>query len=171
MNGAVLPGAVRPFVAFAALLRANGFAVAPEQTTTFLSAITLLGPRSLNHIRRAAHATLAPPIERREEFDALFDAHFLGAVELGREAAEPDTDDLRVQEDRRGGFEPPASDEINEAGRAATAAEAPSAASRPRTRPTRCGASSARCPSVCRSGAATGVSQPSAAPDSTCGGR
>ena len=98
----VLPAAAAPFVAFASLLRANGFAVAPEQTTTFLSAITLLGPRSLDHIRRAAHATLAPPPERREEFDALFDAHFLGAVELGRETAEPDPDDMRVQEDRRG---------------------------------------------------------------------
>jgi uncharacterized protein with von Willebrand factor type A (vWA) domain len=122
-----LPDAAAPFVAFATLLRANGFAVAPEQTTAFLSAITLLGPRSLDHIRRAAHATLAPPPERREEFDALFDAHFLGAVELGRETAEPDPDDMRVQEDRPGGFEPPASDAINEAGQAATAAEALSA--------------------------------------------
>jgi uncharacterized protein with von Willebrand factor type A (vWA) domain len=119
-----LPVAAQPFVAFAALLRANGFPVAPEQTTTFLSAITLLGPRSLGDIRRAAHATLAPPAERREEFDALFDAHFLGAVELGRELMEPAADDLRVQEDRYGGFEPPASNEINEAGQAATAAEA-----------------------------------------------
>jgi uncharacterized protein len=119
-----LPDAARPFVAFATLLRANGFAVAPEQTTTFLSAITLLGPRSLGDIRRAAHATLAPPAERCEEFDALFDAHFLGAVELARELAEPDKDDLRVQEDQHGGFEPPASDEINEAGQAATTAEA-----------------------------------------------
>jgi len=124
MTRTILPGAIRPFVAFAALLRANGFAVAPEQTTAFLSAITVLGPRSLDDIRRAAHATLAPPAERREEFDALFDAHFLGSVELAREAAEPDTEELRVQEDRRGGFEPPASDDINEAGQAATAAEA-----------------------------------------------
>ena len=85
MRPAALPDAVAPFVAFATLLRANGFAVAPEQTTAFLSAITLLGPRSLDHIRRAAHATLAPPPERHEEFNALFDAHFLGAVELGRE--------------------------------------------------------------------------------------
>ena len=111
--------------------------------------------------------------ERHEEFDALFDAHFLGAVELGRELAEPDPDDMRVQEDRRGGFEPPASDEINEAGQAATAAEALSVAplrARP-TRPTRCGASSARCRSVCRGGAATGGSRPSAASDSTCAGQ
>jgi uncharacterized protein len=121
-----LPDAAAPFVAFASLLRANGFTAAPEQTTTFLAAITLLGPRSLAHIRRAAHASLAPPPERREEFDALFDAHFLGAVELGgeTETAEPDPDDMRVAEDRPGGFEPPAADDSNEAGQAATAAEA-----------------------------------------------
>ena len=77
------PACGAPFVAFASLLRANGFAVAPEQTTAFLAAITLLGPaQPSTDIRRAAHATLAPPPERRAEFDALFDAHFLGAVEL-----------------------------------------------------------------------------------------
>jgi uncharacterized protein len=124
MMRAALPAAAAPFVAFAALLRANGFTAGPEQTTTFLAAITLLGPRSLEHIRRAAHASLAPPPEQREEFDALFDAHFLGAVELGRETAEPDADDMRVAEDRPGGLEPLASDDINEAGQAATAAEA-----------------------------------------------
>jgi uncharacterized protein len=124
MMGPALPPVAAPFVGFAALLRANGFAAAPEQTTAFLAAIALLGPRSLDHIRRAAHATLAPPPERRAEFDTLFDAHFLGAVELGREMAEPDPDDLRVQEGRPGGFEPPASEDVNEAGQAATAAEA-----------------------------------------------
>ena len=40
-----LPRAARAFVSFVALLRANGFAVAPEQTTAFLAAIELLGPR------------------------------------------------------------------------------------------------------------------------------
>jgi hypothetical protein len=124
MTGATLPLAAQPFVAFATLLRVNGFAVAPEQTTAFLSAIALLGPRSLDHIRRAGHATFAPPPERHDEFNALFDAHFLGAVELGREVGEPDPDDLTVQEDNRGGFEPPSSDDINEAGQAATGAEA-----------------------------------------------
>ncbi len=168
-----LPDAAAPFVAFASLLRANGFAAAPEQTTAFLAAITLLGPRSLDHIRRAAHATLAPPPERREEFDTLFDAHFLGAVELGRETAEPDLDDLRVQEDRPGGLEPPASDDINEAGQAATSGRGPVSAPLGARRRDRhaCGASSVRCPSVCRSGAATGASPPGAAPASTCGGR
>ena len=33
-----LPRAARVFISFVALLRANGFAVAPEQTTAFLAA-------------------------------------------------------------------------------------------------------------------------------------
>jgi uncharacterized protein with von Willebrand factor type A (vWA) domain len=124
MNGITLPLAAQPFVAFATLLRANAFPVAPEQTTAFLAAITLLGPRNLLDVRSAAHALFAPPPERHDEFNALFDAHFLGSVELEREAGEPDPEDLTIQEERRGGFEPPSSDDINEAGRTATAAEA-----------------------------------------------
>jgi uncharacterized protein with von Willebrand factor type A (vWA) domain len=124
MTGLTLPLAAQPFVAFASLLRANGFAVAPEQTTAFLSGIALLGPRSLHDVRRAAHALFAPPPERHNVFNALFDAHFLGAVVLGREIGEPDSVDLTIQEDRRGGFEPPSSDDINEAGQAATSTEA-----------------------------------------------
>ncbi len=77
------PGAVRPLVAFPTLLRQNGFAVAPEQTTSFLQAVDLLGPRSVEHLRKAAVATLAPHPEQRERFDALFDMHFLGALAEG----------------------------------------------------------------------------------------
>jgi uncharacterized protein with von Willebrand factor type A (vWA) domain len=122
----ILPRAARPFVTFPALLRVNGFAVAPEQTAAFLAAVGLLGPRSIDDIRRAAHATLAPAPERRVAFDALFDAHFLGALEPGEAPGEPD-DIVRVQEERRGGAEPLLSDEVHEAGQAATAAEALSA--------------------------------------------
>ena len=118
-----LPRAARPFVSFGTLLRQNGFLVAPEQITAFLSAITLLGPSGIADIRRAAHATLAPQPERRAEFDALFDAHFLGETAMSLEQAEADDDDIRVQEDRRGSFDPLVSDEVNEAGEAATAAE------------------------------------------------
>ena len=57
----VLPAAAAPFVAFAALLRANGFTAAPEQTTTFLAAIRLLGPRSLDHIRREMLGVIEAP--------------------------------------------------------------------------------------------------------------
>ena len=119
-----LPRAARPFVTFPALLRANGFAVAPEQTTAFLAAVGLLGPRSMADIRRAAHATLAPPPERRAAFDALFGAHFLGELEQGEAFAAPAEETVRVQEDRRGGAEPLLSDDINEAGQQATSAEA-----------------------------------------------
>jgi uncharacterized protein len=119
-----LPRAARPFVTFPALLRANGFAVAPEQTTAFLAAIRLLGPRSIADIRRAAHATLAPPPERRTAFDALFGAHFLGELEAGEALGEPDDETVRVQEERASGAEPLLSDEVNEAGQEATAAEA-----------------------------------------------
>jgi uncharacterized protein with von Willebrand factor type A (vWA) domain len=120
----VFPAAARPFVAFAWLLRANGFAVAPEQTTAFLAAISVLGPRHVDDIRSAARATLAPPAERWVEFDALFDAHFLGISGLAVEAAAAETDQVPVTEARRGGFEPPALEESNRAGQASTTAEA-----------------------------------------------
>ena len=73
------PRIVRPLIGFAPLLRANGFAVAPEQTIAFLSAIAVLGPRDLEDVRRAGLATLAPPPERFAAYHALFDMHFLGA--------------------------------------------------------------------------------------------
>jgi uncharacterized protein with von Willebrand factor type A (vWA) domain len=119
-----LPRAAAPFISFATLLRLNGFAVAPEQTAAFLAAIGLLGPRSVAEIRRAAHATLAPPPERRGDFDALFDAHFLGAEGIAADLAAPEDEAVQVHDEGRGSQEPLLSDEVNEAGQAATAAEA-----------------------------------------------
>ena len=118
-----LPRAASIFVSFVALLRANGFAVAPEQTTAFLAAVALLGPRSLGHIRRAGLATLAPPPERRAAYDRLFDLHFRGheAVEHGEGE---DEDVVRLQEEGRGADEPPLADEVNESGLAAARTEA-----------------------------------------------
>jgi uncharacterized protein len=118
-----LPPAARVFVSFVALLRANGFAVAPEQTTAFLAAIELLGPRSLEHIRRAGLATLAPPPERRATYDRLFDIHFRGSEAIERAEGE-DEETVRLQEEGRGEDEPPLSDEANESGLAAARAEA-----------------------------------------------
>ena len=74
-----LPRPLRPFVDFATTLRVNGFPVAPDQTIGFLQATGLLGPRDLNDVRRAAIALFAIPPERLEEFNALFNAVFLGA--------------------------------------------------------------------------------------------
>lgn len=123
MNG-VLPRAVRPLAAFPPLLRANGFAVAPEQTVAFVAAVGLLGPNSMEHVRRAAFATLAPHPEQREMFDRLFDMHFLGAVGEPGDADEwlPD-EEMKLQED--GGVEQiEIADEANETGAEATGAEA-----------------------------------------------
>ncbi|HEY8567373.1 MAG TPA: VWA domain-containing protein [Beijerinckiaceae bacterium] len=118
-----LPAPIRPLVAFPTLLRQNGFAVAPEQTVSFLQAAELLGPRSVEHLRKAAVATLAPHPEARERFDALFDIHFLGALaEVGEEEWQPD-EDVSVQEDS-GTREVLVGEEVNESGRAATEAEA-----------------------------------------------
>ena len=75
---------------FARLLRSAGFAVAPEQSIAFLRGVTLLGPRSMEDIRQAALATLAPQPDRRRNFDALFRAWFWGDAEL---AAEGDSDE------------------------------------------------------------------------------
>ena len=95
-----LPRAIEPFIDFIAILRANGFAVAPEQTESFLSAIGLLGPRHLEDVRRAGLATLAPPPERHAAYHALFDIHFLGAE--GQDLPEGEEEDVvRVQEDRQ----------------------------------------------------------------------
>jgi len=70
--------ALAPFLAFPPALRGAGFAAAPEQTQSFLAAVGLLGPRSIHDIRRAARAIYGPGPERADQFDAVFDAVFLG---------------------------------------------------------------------------------------------
>jgi uncharacterized protein len=116
-------GPIAHFLAFTALLRRAGFAVAPEQTMAWLAAIDLLGPREIGDIRRAAHATLAPQPERFAEFDALFDAHFLGALGTVVESAPSEEEKLRAAEDSSVGPEPIFSDDTRESGAKATAAE------------------------------------------------
>lgn len=116
-------GTIAHFTGFTALLRRVGFAVAPEQTMAWLAAIELLGPQEIGDIRRAAHATLAPPPERFAEFDALFDAHFLGVVTPGLEAEPSDEEPIRAAEDSAIGPEPLFGDETRESGAKATAAE------------------------------------------------
>ncbi|MES0033418.1 MULTISPECIES: VWA domain-containing protein [unclassified Mesorhizobium] len=78
MRGESLPRAATPMLGFGRLLRRYGFAVAPEQVLDFMQAVTLLGPRSMADIREAALATLAPPPDRRDEFEAHFRSHFYG---------------------------------------------------------------------------------------------
>jgi len=118
----VVPRGARPLVTFSTLLRINGFPVAPDQTIAFVAAVGLLGPRRMADIHAAALATLAPPPERREEFDALYRAHFLGQSLEGAVAAE--NEETRVSEPEEDAGEAVEPDEETASGAEATAAEA-----------------------------------------------
>jgi uncharacterized protein with von Willebrand factor type A (vWA) domain len=115
------PRALSPFLAFPRALREAGFPAAPEQTAAFIASVGLLGPRSLRDVRLAAAAVFGPAPERREEFDAVFDRVF-----LGRDIAAPmpgEADELPAAYDAAGFDLLPESDETEEAGAEATAAE------------------------------------------------
>ncbi|MEM8948400.1 MAG: VWA domain-containing protein [Pseudomonadota bacterium] len=119
---AALPQAARPFVEFPGLLRAHGFAVAPEQTVGFIEAVGLLGPRSMGDIYQASRALLGPQPDRLDEFDALFRVFFFGQTLAAPAMSEDEGDELRVQEDGDSLIEPEAGD-LNESGGQATKAE------------------------------------------------
>ncbi|MGI9481053.1 MAG: vWA domain-containing protein [Hyphomicrobiales bacterium] len=118
-----LPRATRPFVEFATVLRTNGFAVAPEQTQNFIAAVGLLGPQSMDQIHQAAVATLAPPQERRPDFDALFRTMFLGQTVAAAAPAQPDEEELEAYDAQEGTMEVPEIDDTMESGAEATTAE------------------------------------------------
>jgi uncharacterized protein with von Willebrand factor type A (vWA) domain len=93
-----LPRASAPFLGFARLLRRHAFPVAPEQVTSFMQAVALLGPRSMNDVREAALATLAPTPDRRSEFEVHFRSYFYGDAKPQIEGEEDD--ETRVKDDR-----------------------------------------------------------------------
>ncbi|MGI9434761.1 MAG: hypothetical protein ACR2Q4_08035, partial [Geminicoccaceae bacterium] len=117
-----LPKAVRPFVDFSSILRAHGFAVAPEQTAGFIEAIGLLGPDSMDDIYRASRAMLGPEPERLDEFDALFRAFFFGQTLAAPAFSDDEDDEIRVQDDGDTPIEPEIGDP-NESGQQAAASE------------------------------------------------
>lgn len=102
MTPALPPRQIAPFLDFVHALRRHAFPVSPDQTETFLSAVTLLGPGSMEHIRRAAIATLAPTIDRIGAFETLFRAVFYGEA---RPAALSQPDDEETVVNDRGGEE------------------------------------------------------------------
>lgn len=118
------PHAIAPFVRFASVLRSAHFGIAPEQTIAFLAAVDLLGPRGMADIRRAAHATLAPPPERHAEFDALFDMNFLGVGGLDPSSGKvPDDGEIDVHDDSHRGGAPPVEAGEDISGQTATSME------------------------------------------------
>ena len=121
MSGA-MPAAARHLAGFAPFLRGFGFTTSPEQTIAFLEAVELLGPRSIDDVRRAAVATLSPPRERSGEFDGLFRAWFHGEyAPVPRES--DDETEIRVHDEGGATYEPPDEPDLGESGQSATAAE------------------------------------------------
>ncbi|MEH6728544.1 MAG: hypothetical protein V7703_20540, partial [Hyphomicrobiales bacterium] len=119
----MLPRAIEPFVDFASVLRAHGFAVAPDQTSGFIEAIGLLGPRHMDDIHRAALSMLAIPHEREPEFDALFRAFFMGQTVSAPASAADEEEEVEAFEASEGESEVPEGEEIEESGAEATIAE------------------------------------------------
>lgn len=118
-----LPHAARPFFEFAGALRANGFAVAPEQTENFIAAVGVLGPKTIQDIRRSAFATLAPPPEQHDEFEALFRMVFLGQTLAAPTSSDGDEEELQAFDDRDGTMEPPEAEDLHESGAEAVRSE------------------------------------------------
>ncbi|MEM9207078.1 MAG: VWA domain-containing protein [Pseudomonadota bacterium] len=118
------PAALDPFFDFAARLRAAQFAVAPDQVQNFIAAVGLLGPRSMEDVRRAGLATLAPPPERMDEFEAIFRQVFFGQMLAPNiEGIEEDEDTVEAYDYQDGAATPPEPDEETESGGQATSDE------------------------------------------------
>ena len=120
---AAMPAAARHLAAFPPFLRRFDFPTSPEQSIAFLEAVALLGPRSIEDVRRAAFATFGPVPERAAEFDALFRAWFHGELAPLPGRSE-DESEVRVHDEGRAAFEPPEAPDQDQSGRSATATEA-----------------------------------------------
>lgn len=118
-----LPRAAAVLVEFTQVLRAEGFPLAHEQVVMFLGAVRLLGPKTIDSIRQAAHATLAPPVDRRAEFDALFQAFFFAQTAIASAAKSLPEDEAPVKDKEGQRSEPPQIEGANRSGKAATAQE------------------------------------------------
>lgn len=118
----MIPQASRHLLSFGQRLRAQGFLAPPDRGILFLEASRALGPQSIQDIRRAALAVYGPGPERRPEFDALFNQHFLGHFPPSLEADDTD-EEAEQSEDLAGPDELLQPEEINDAGSEATRLE------------------------------------------------
>lgn len=100
---APLPRELAPLLGFCQVLRRQGFAVSTDQAMGFIEAVRWLGPRSIESLRHAAHAMLAPRPERVPAFEQLFRQHFYGE---GSASSAGQDDRLRELEPDSGGAEP-----------------------------------------------------------------
>lgn len=117
-----LPAAVQPFVDFPAILRQHGFVMSPDQTIDYIAAIGLLGPRDMGDIHRAGLALLAIPPERREDYDALFRAYFMGHT-VSAPVSGDDEDEVEVHDPQGQQSQVEVDEDENEAGAKAISGE------------------------------------------------
>jgi uncharacterized protein with von Willebrand factor type A (vWA) domain len=118
-----IPHAAAVLVDFTHLLSAQGFALAHEQVVMFLGSVCLLGPKGIESIRHAAHATLAPPADRRAEFDALFHEFFFEEAVVVSGAKSLPEEDAPVKDKGNERRQPPEIEGAHRSGKAATAQE------------------------------------------------
>lgn len=118
-----LPRATHAFVEFAQILRRDGFAIAPDQTTAFIEAIQLLGPSDISDIRHAGRATFAIPQERLIQYDALFRSYFLGMTVSSPVTSDDDDDEVEAYDQSDGEQEVPLEEDESEIGEQATTTE------------------------------------------------
>jgi uncharacterized protein with von Willebrand factor type A (vWA) domain len=110
-------------VDFTRLLRAHGFHLGHEQIVMFLGAVRLLGPKNIESIRDAAHATLAPTADRHAEFEALFHAFFFEEAAVASAAKSLPEEDAPVKDNGQERQDPPEIEGAHRSGKAATAQE------------------------------------------------
>lgn len=118
-----LPRAAALLVDFTRLLRRHDFSMSHEQVVMFLGAVRLLGPRSMDSIRQAALATLAPPVDRLPEFDALFRAYFYQEGDAVVAARSLPEQDAPIRDKGMGQGEPPEAGDTSRSGKMATPKE------------------------------------------------
>ena len=119
-----LPKPVQPFVDFSQILRAHGFAIAPEQTTAFIEAIGVLGPGNMMDIYRAGLAMLAIQKDRQAEYDALFRAFFMGRTVSAPVISDDDDEGVEAHEEQDGSQEVEVVEDDQDVGAEASVMEA-----------------------------------------------
>lgn len=118
----MLPRALQPLLDLSTALRQHRFPVSPDQTTAFIEAVGVLGPKDIYDIHRAGLAIFAITPERRAEYDALFRAIFLDQT-IAAAAESSDDDDVDAFEPTGREEEIDVVDEISEIGDEPTASE------------------------------------------------
>ena len=89
-----LPREIEPFLTFAQRLRQTGMPISPDLVIGFLRAIALLGPRSIEDVRRAGLAVFPITPDRLAVYEAIFRSVFFGLAVAAPAMTEDDETDI-----------------------------------------------------------------------------